>query len=73
MEYNKETKTLSIPYNFDEELKDIPEETENIIFTPHNLISDNVADNFPKNLSQITFGDTFNKKVDYLWGITYIF
>jgi hypothetical protein len=25
--YNKETKTLTIPYNFNRELKDIPEET----------------------------------------------
>jgi hypothetical protein len=30
--YNKNTKTLIIPYTFNDELKDIPEETKIIIF-----------------------------------------
>jgi hypothetical protein len=32
MEYNKETKTLTILPDYNEKLKDIPEETEIIIF-----------------------------------------
>ena len=30
--YNNITKTLTIPYEFNEELKDIPDDTEIIIF-----------------------------------------
>ena len=88
MEYNKETKTLIIPYDFDEELKDLPEETEIMIFegessnnysrfnqpiiikTNFNFINYFKVDKYksilPKNLTHLTFGYSFNKKVDNL-------
>ena len=34
--YNKETKTLSFPHSYNEELKDLPLEVENIIFIDEN-------------------------------------
>jgi hypothetical protein len=66
--YNKETKTLTIPYIFNEELKDIPEETETIIFTENYGFSvfDNSVDNLPLSLTHLTFGYWFNKPVDNL-------
>ena len=51
--YNKETKTLTIPYNFNRELKDIPEETE-IIEICGNF--NKLVDNLPKKLTHLTFG-----------------
>jgi hypothetical protein len=69
MEYNKETKTLSIPYNFDEELKDIPEETEIIIFLEYFInfsVFNKKINNFPQNLTQLTFGYNFNQKINNL-------
>ena len=31
--YNEETKTLTLPYDYNEELKDLPNNVENIIFS----------------------------------------
>jgi hypothetical protein len=59
--YNKETKTLTIPYTFDEELKDLPKETKIIIFS-ENLDEDKYSyfnqsvDNLPETLTHLTFG-----------------
>jgi hypothetical protein len=69
--YNKDTKTLTIPHTFNEELKDIPEETEIIIF---NQNCDNCeyskfnqqVDKLPKKLTHLTFGSRFNQYVDNL-------
>jgi hypothetical protein len=69
--YNKETKTLTIPYIFNEELKDIPEETEIIIFN-QNLVKyeyskfNKSVDNLPKNITHLTFGSSFNQSVNKL-------
>jgi hypothetical protein len=67
--YNEETKTLTIPYDFNKELKDIPEETEIIIFSIDCLnfsYFDKSVDNLPNNLTHIIFGYFFNQKVDNL-------
>jgi hypothetical protein len=53
--YNKETKTLTIPYNFNEELKDIPEETEIIIFNKNSNFNQPV-NNLPKTITHLSFG-----------------
>jgi hypothetical protein len=65
MQYNIDIKTL-IPYNFNEELKDIPNDTQIIVFENEYSIFNQKVDNLPKNLTQITFGFYFNQKVDYL-------
>ena len=71
MEYNKKTKTLTIPYYFDEELKNIPEETEIIIFNQNynkNEYSkfNQLVDNLPKNITHLTFGCYFNESINKL-------
>jgi hypothetical protein len=68
MQYNKITKTLIISYDFDEELKDIPNDTEIIIFENENKDSrfNQKVDNLPENLTHLTFGTEFNQKVDNL-------
>jgi hypothetical protein len=78
--YNKDTKTLTIPYSFNEEIKDIPEETEIIIFSKNYRNKkyskfNQKVDNLQKFLTQITFGcylthlyfdNCFNQPVDNL-------
>jgi hypothetical protein len=69
--YDKNTKTLIIPHRFSEELKDIPEETEIIIFSENKAknecsIFNQPVDNLPKNLTHLTFGYEFNQPVDNL-------
>jgi hypothetical protein len=62
--YNKETKTLTLPYNFNEKLKDIPEETEKIIFHNYSYnyshgyysLFNQSVDNLPLSLTHLTFG-----------------
>jgi hypothetical protein len=68
MEYNRDTKTLTIDYDFNEELKDIPNDTQIIIFKNKNKFSkfNKKVDNLPKSLIKIFFGGYFNQKIDYL-------
>ena len=47
MNYNKETKTLTIPYDFDEELKNISEKTKIIIFDEKYSKFNKKVDNLP--------------------------
>jgi hypothetical protein len=63
--YNKDTKTLTIPYSFNEEIKDIPEETEIIIFSK-NYRNKKYSKFNQKFLTQITFSCYFNQFVDNL-------
>jgi hypothetical protein len=69
--YNKDTKTLTLPYTFNEELNNIPEETEIIIFS-ENLRKkeyskfNQLVDNLPENLTHLTFGKSFNHSVNNL-------
>jgi hypothetical protein len=63
--YNKETKTLHISNGFNEELKDIPKETEIILFSYSSNFTQSV-DNLPENLTHLTFGYWFNQSVDNL-------
>jgi hypothetical protein len=69
--YNEETKTLNIPYDFKEELQNIPEETEKIFFledrdNDKSSYFNKPVDNLPKNLTHLTFGYSFNQPVNYL-------
>jgi hypothetical protein len=67
--YNKETKTLNIPDSFNEELKDIPEETEIIVFSENYTDFSKFnqpVDNLPISLTHLTFGMYFNQPVDNL-------
>ena len=68
--YNTETKTLTLPYEFNEELKDLPIETQAIIFEENRNEEyskfNQKVDNLPTNLTQLSFGTRFNQKVDNL-------
>ena len=69
--YNKETKTLSFPLNYNKELKNLPEDVENIIFSENYEDSEFSkfnckVDNLPNNLQSITFGYDFNQPIDKL-------
>jgi hypothetical protein len=69
MQYNKETKSLIISCDFNEELKDIPNDTQIIIFEneePKYLMFNQKVDNLPQNLTHLTFGFYFNQKIDNL-------
>jgi len=68
--YDNTTKTLTIPCEFNQELKDIPDDTEIIIF--ENDYYKNKYSNFnqeikknvlPKSLHTIKFGYRFNQKI----------
>ena len=76
MEYNRDTKTLIISCDFNEELKDIPKDTQIIIFENKYLklsVFNQKVDNLPQNLAHLTFGTTFNQKVDNLpQSLTYL-
>ena len=69
--YNIDTKTLTLPFNFNEELKDLPSDTRIIIFeedyhTYEYSKFNQSVDNLPTNLSNLTFGFWFNQEVDNL-------
>jgi hypothetical protein len=69
MEYNKETKTLTINFDFNEELKNIPKDVKIIIFNnKHSHLSyfNQKVDNLPQSLIHLTFGIIFDQKVDKL-------
>ena len=69
--YNKETKTLLLPCDFNEEIRDCTEEIEIIIFSEY-LDNNNYSKfnqpvgNLPKTLTHLTFGFRFNQPVDNL-------
>jgi hypothetical protein len=69
--YDEETHTLSLPPEFNEELKDIPAGTEKIIFIEdlknhfYSKFNKNV-DNLPNTITHLTFGYYFNKKCNNL-------
>ena len=69
--YNKKTNTLTIPLNFNEELKDLPSDTKIIIFEEdYNKREysqfNQLVDKLPNNLTHLAFGCCFNEKVDNL-------
>ena len=68
--FDKETKTLSVPYYFDDSLKDIPKETETIIFIREEGYDypcfNQKVNNLPQNIICIKFCGDFNQKVDKL-------
>jgi hypothetical protein len=69
--YDNETKTLTLPYNFNQKLKNIPKETQKIIFTENcnkqeysNF--DQLINDLPENLTCLILGYNFNKQIDKL-------
>ena len=69
--YNKKTNTLTIPLNFNEELKDLPSDTKIIIFEEdYNKREysqfNQLVDKLPNNLTHLTFGCYFDKLVNNL-------
>ena len=69
--YNAKTKTLTLPFSFNEELTDLPLETMMIIFEEdlNKLLTSKFnksVDNLPNNLTYLTFGAGFNQPVDNL-------
>ena len=77
MEYNRDTKTLTIFFNFNKELQNIPENTEIIIFEKEYLLYSKFnqkVDNLLQNITHIIFNRDFNQKVDNLpKNLTYLF
>ena len=68
--YNNTTKTLIIPYDFNEVLKDIPDDTEIIIFDEDNENEKNSKFNqeikeniLPDSLHTLTLGYSFNQEI----------
>ena len=68
--YNNITKTLTIPYNFNEELKDIPDDTEIIIFdedrknNKYSKFNQKIKENvLPDSLHTLSFGWDFNQEI----------
>lgn len=67
--YNAETGTLTIPFDFNEELKDLACNTKIIIFDQHfgkRSKFNKLLDNLPKKIIYLKLGDSFNQKVDNL-------
>ena len=63
--YDLKTKTLTLHFYFNEELKDLPVDVKIIIFGKLSTFNQKV-DNLPNNLTHLTFGSTFNQIVDNL-------
>jgi hypothetical protein len=68
--YNNITKTLKIPCEFNEVLKDIPDDTEIIIFDEYyqydkySTFNQEIKENvLPNNLHTLTFGSDFNQEI----------
>jgi hypothetical protein len=73
MEYNEESHTLTINYDFNEELINIPHNTKIIIFEDNEYYKyykyskfNQKVDNLPNSLTHLTFGHYFNQKIDNL-------
>ena len=70
--YDENTKTLTTPYYFEEEIKDIPKGTENIIFTIEinkNYLCNSIFlldINLPETLKYLTLSPNFNQTVNNL-------
>jgi hypothetical protein len=66
MEYNTDTKTLIISCDFNEELKDIPNDTQIIIFKNEYSIFNIKVNYLPQSLTHIIFGSLIHQKLDKL-------
>jgi hypothetical protein len=80
--YNKETRTLTLPHDFNEELCDLPLNIKVIVFKEdynkyqpsqfnkpvgHQECEDiNCPRNLPNSITHLTFGSDFDQQVDYL-------
>jgi hypothetical protein len=65
MQYNKKTKTLFLSFDLNEELKDIPEDTEIISFDYFNNFNQKIK-HLPQSLTHLNFGYSFNQKIKHL-------
>ena len=66
--YNSKTKTIIIPYDFNEELIDLPKDTKTIIFYEEYILDifshfNKPLTNLPESLTHLTFGFNFNQPV----------
>lgn len=73
--YSEEPYTVLVPYNFNQELKDLPEDTQKIIFDEYFDYHGNnnqpsqfnqSVDNLPNSLIVLKFGYNFNQNVNEL-------
>jgi hypothetical protein len=69
--YNKDTKTLTLPYDFNEELIDLAIRMQIIIFEKNYKnnqysIFNKSVNSLPNTITHLTFGYSFNQKVDNL-------
>jgi hypothetical protein len=69
--YNSETRTVSLPYDFNQEIENLPIDTEIIIFEENVLKSqysrfNQSVDDLPPNLTYLHFGGYFNQPVNNL-------
>ncbi len=69
--YNKETQTLTLPYDFDEELCDLPLDTKVIVFEEDFIKKqyskfNKPVDYLPNSITHLSFSWEFNKPVDKL-------
>jgi hypothetical protein len=68
--YNKETNTLTLPYDFNDELCNLPLDIKVIIFEQdyhkrqYSKINRQV-NNLPNSITHLTFGNDFNEKVGH--------
>ena len=67
--YNFETQTLSIPWDFNDELKKLPQDLKIIIFEEDDYkfqysTFNKPVNNLPENLTHLTFGSKFNQQVN---------
>ena len=70
--YNVDTQTLTIPFNFNEELIDLPSNTIKIIFEQNYKLNEYskfnrpIGNILPLSLTHLIFGGSFNQSVDNL-------
>lgn len=69
--YNEKASTLTIPFNFNEELKNLPFDIKIIIFEEYFPFwkysnFNQRVDDLPNTLTHLTFGSYFNQKINNL-------
>ena len=63
--YNKETQTLTLPWDFDKELCNLPNSITHLTFEYYSKFNQSV-DNLPNSITHLTFGYWFVQPVNNL-------